>query len=57
MFNELVFDTVCITVGQCLDLGSDIKLNISTAGYCFCLDCVDSTVQVHARNQFNDPEK
>lgn len=57
MFNELVFDTVCITVGQCLDLGSDIKLNISTAGYCFCLDRVDSTVQVHARNQFNDPEK
>lgn len=31
MINELVFDTVYITVGHCWDLGSDVKLNISTA--------------------------
>lgn len=55
MLNGLVFDTVSFSIGQCLDLlGSSAKLNTPTAGYCFCLEGVDSTVQVHDVNQFNE---
>lgn len=55
MFNDLVFDTVSFSIGQWLDLlGSNAKLNNPTAGYCFCLEDVDSTVWVCDVNQFNE---
>lgn len=47
MFDGLVFDTVSFSIGQCLDLlCSNAKLNTPTAGYCFCLKGIDSTVLV-----------